>query len=84
VIPDLTRIYMPALDFVRALNERLAIIKFLCRWFFGRYAYREFLFIVKIIEEQGHGAFREYGCEKCEYQDDPMPLIWWRKKEETP
>lgn len=68
---------MPSLDFIRALNERHWVVKLLFRIVVGRYAYREFLFMVRIIEEQGMGAFHEYGLRGHDYHRDPQPWSWW-------
>lgn len=69
---------MSALDFMRAMNERPLIIKWLCRLFMGRYAYREFLFMLSNAHKDGFGPCEEYGLRDHDYHDDPQPWIWWQ------
>lgn len=74
---DYSRMYMPALDFIRAMNERPWWVKVLCRLFFGKYAYREFLFMVNICKQDGTDPFMDYGLQELEYHRDQQPLKWW-------
>lgn len=68
---------MSSLDFVRAMNERPWLVRVLCRLFMGRYAYREFLFMVENMRRDGFGPFDEYGLEGSAYHQDQQPLRWW-------
>lgn len=71
---------MEVLDFIRALNERPAWVKLLFRLVVGKYAYREFLFVVKNIRDSGYGPFYDYGLNHHEYHADEQPWLWWKSK----
>ena len=71
------RVYAWAIDFIRALDERPIIIKYLIRFIFGRYAYREFLGMIEAIKKNGSYIFTGYSLENQEYHKDKMPVKWW-------
>ena len=69
------------IDFIRALNERPAIIKIMLKFLFGRYAYREFIGMIDDQERKGASLLDRnigYELEKMEYHNDKMPLVWWK------
>lgn len=68
---------MEELDFIRALNERPALLKLLFRVVVGESAYREFLFMVDNIRE--YGPFNDYNLHHHEYHKDEKQWIWWVK-----
>jgi len=68
---------MEELDFIRALNERPIWAKLLFRVVVGKYAYREFLFMVDNI--RGYRPFDEYSCSDNRYHQDSKPWLWWEK-----
>ena len=71
-----------SLDFIRAMNERPTLIKYLLRLILGKYAYREFVGLVEAFEKDGwYDPFMCYGCEGVDYHKDKKPLRWWAREE---
>jgi hypothetical protein len=70
---------MEVLDFVRALNERPAWLKLLFRLVVGKYAYTEFLFVVKNMRDSGYDPLAEYGCQDHDYHTYERPWLWWKR-----
>ena len=70
---------MEVLDFVRALNERPLWAKLLFRLIVGKYAYREFLFVVKNMRDSGYSPFYDYSLEDISYHTDEQPWLWWKE-----
>jgi hypothetical protein len=78
--PDYARVFMCALDFIRAMNERPWLVKILCRLFFGKWAYSEFCLMVRALDEQRYDPFYSYGLEEAAYHR-PERLTWWSANE---
>ena len=76
-------VYMCALDFILALNERGRFLNWLFRLVVGRYAYREYEIMRAILEFDGYKTDLEYGLEGCEYHklSSSEVLAEWSKDE---
>ncbi len=67
---------MWSLDMVRAMNNRPWLMRQLFRIAVGRYAYREFIGIVKELKAQGCSPDFDYNLEDINYHKDPIPKDW--------
>ena len=74
---DYATTFMCALDFVRALNERPAWIKWLCRPLFGKWAYSEFKCLIRALDNEKYQPFYSYGLEEASYHRKE-PWRWWK------
>lgn len=65
-----------AVDFVSALKERPLIMRLLFRLATGKYAYREFLGLVKELSDTGYYPGLDYNLKNMDYHNEPLPLDW--------
>ena len=65
-----------ATDFVSALKERPLVMRLLFRLVAGRYAYREFLGLVKELSGTGYYPGLDYELKDMDYHNEPLPLDW--------
>jgi len=71
---------MEQLDFCRAINELPFITKVLLRLIIGRYAMHEFYIMWHNCKDAGYSPSIWYGCEDCDYNKKPIPILWWKEK----
>ena len=56
-----------ACDMCRAINERNRLWKWLLRLCLGRYAYREYIGLLKYLEIGGFSPYLEYDLKQADY-----------------
>lgn len=75
-VTNFARLWMPTMDFYRALNERPVWVKLLFRLLVGKWAYSEFMIAMRIIQQEGHDPLYSYGLEHANYHKSE-PWRWW-------
>ncbi len=69
-----------SMDFERALNKKSFLHKLLFRLVLGKYAFREFYGMREALKKNGYSnEYSYYELERCKYQKDKIPFIWWKE-----
>ena len=69
-----------AVDFIRALRDRPLWAKVLVRVCMGKYAYQEFVGLMKALEKEGISPYLDYDLENMSYHKDKVQRYWWKQE----